>query len=45
MADVSAATAAPAAIFGTVNLKVIRSQKIRDNIKTVTYLISHACYL
>jgi hypothetical protein len=45
MAAVMAEATAPAAIFGTVNLNVMRSQKIMDNINTVTYLISHTCYL
>ncbi len=30
---------APVIIFGTVNLNVIRSQKIMDNMKTAMYLI------
>ena len=29
----------PTIIFGTVSLNVSRSQKIRDNIKSVIYLI------
>jgi hypothetical protein len=34
----------PTIIFGRVILKVSSSQKISDNMKTVTYLILHSDY-
>lgn len=45
MAEVMAEATAPVTILEAVNLKVIRSQKIIDNMNIAKYLISHTGYL